>query len=176
MAAMHWKPLIAAAAVSGLTIYGASLLPAATLDRSATKKSGGEVSKEDARRAIAIFRRDPLNSQGEMTRPIILKFAEDNPDVEIALDEKHLAWFSNKSLADDIRSMLLVAFVAGDVQSQLDSGKTKDDPVAASEQVIATYRQLQKANPKLKVREIEDLIDLQKRGKLAESFKADSPK
>lgn len=169
---MHWKSLIAVAVVSG-AVVGASPSPAraATLDRSASKKAEGDVSKEDVRRAIAIFRRDPLNAQGEMTRPIILKFAEDSPDVEIALDDKHMPWFKSKSLPEETGAVLLVAFVAGDIESQLDSGKTKDDPVAATEQVIATYRQLQKADPKLKVREIEDLIDLQKHGKLAEHFK-----
>lgn len=169
---MNRKLLAAAVIVLGLAVCGPQSSSAATLDRSASKAQG-EVSKEDIRRAIAIFRRDPLSAQGEMTRPIILKFAEDSPDVEIALDEKHMAWFNNKSLSDDTRQTLLVAFMVGDIQSQLDGRKTKDDPVAASEQVIATYRQLQKADSKLKIREVEDLIELQKHGKLAEHFKED---
>ena len=166
---MLWKPFVAAA----LVFAAAPLLPAATLDRSMTQPGKGTVSKEDARRAITIFRRDPLNAQGEMTRPIILKFAEDDPDVEISLSDKRMAWIGNKSVSEETRRVLLVAYVAGDVQSQLDSGKTKDDPVAAAEQVIATYRQLQRADAKLKVREVEELITLQKQGKLAEHLKAD---
>ncbi len=166
---MHWKPLAVAVALA-LTV--GMPLPAATLDRSA-KGGKGEVSKEDARRAIAIFRRDPLNAQGEMTRPIILKFAQDSPDVEIAVSEKRMSWLDDKSVPEDTGRVLLVAYMAGDIQSQLDSGKTKDDPVAAAEQVIATYRQLQRADPKLKVREVEELVALQKQGKLAEHFKGD---
>ncbi len=154
----------------------AAPLPAATLDRSMTQPQGkGAVSKEDARRAITIFRRDPLGSQGEMTRPIILKFAEDSPDVEISLSDKRLAWVGNKSVPEETTRILIVAYVAGDVQSQLDSGKTKDDPVAATEQVIATYAQLKRANPELHVREVEELIRLQKQGKLAEHFKDEEP-
>ena len=53
---------------------GALPLPAATLERSARKKSEGEVSKEDVHRAIVIFRRDPLNAQGEMTQHHIALF------------------------------------------------------------------------------------------------------
>ena len=166
---MLWKSLLAAV----LVFTTAPLLSAATLDRSAQKQGKGTVSKEDERRAIAIFRRDQLNAQGEMTRPIILKFAEDDPNVEVSLSDKRLSWIGNKSVPEETRQVLLVAYVAGDVQSQLDSGQTKDDPVAASEQVIATYRQLQRANAKLKVREVEELITLQKQGKLAEHFKED---
>ena len=148
-------------------------LPAASLDPSVSKAKEGDVSKDDARKAIAIFRRNPLDTHGEMTRPIILKFAEDSPDVEIAVSDKTLPWLANKSVPTETSAVLLVAFVAGDVESQLDSGKTKDDPVAGSEQVIATYRQLQKADPKLKVREVETLIDLQRQGKLAEHFQSE---
>ena len=169
-AAMHRKPFLFAA-VLGLAAV-VSPLPAATLDRSMTQQQGkGTVSKEDARKAIAIFRRDPLNSQGEMTRPIILKFAEDSPDVEISLSDKRLNWVGNKSVPEETSQVLIVAYVAGDVQSQLDSGKTKDNPVAAAEQVINTYNQLKHANPELRVREVEELIRLQKQGKLAEHFK-----
>ena len=171
-AAMHRQSLLFAA-VLGLTAVAPSL-PAATLDRSMTQQQGkGTVSKEDARRAIAIFRRDPLNSQGEMTRPIILKFAEDSPDVEISLSDKRLSWVGNKSVPEETSQVLVVAYVAGDIQSQLDSGKTKDNPVAAAEQVIATYGQLKRANPDLRVREVEELVRLQKQGKLAEHFERD---
>ena len=52
-------------------------------------------------------------------------------------------------------------------------GKAKDDPLASTEQVIATYRQLQEADAKLKVPSVEKLIVLQKQGKLAEYFKGD---
>ena len=167
---MHWKPLLLAV-VLGLT--AAAPLPAATLARSATQGKKGGVSKEDARRAIAIFRRDPLNSQGEMTRPIILTFAKDSPDVEVSVSDKRLAWIGNPSVPEETSRILLVAYVAGNVQSQLDSGKSKDDPIAAAEQVIATYGQLRRANPELRVREVEELIRLQKQGKLAEHFKED---
>ena len=165
---MLWKSCLAAVLV--FTAASPSL-PAITLDRSAEKQAKGTVSKDDARRAIAIFRRDPLNAQGEMTQPIILKFAQDDPDVEVSLSDKRLAWLGNKAVPNETKRTLLVAYVAGNVQSQLDSGKAKDDPVAAAEQVIATYRQLQRADSKLKVREVEELVTLQKQGKLAEHFK-----
>ena len=101
---MKWKTLVAALTL-GLTVGAA--LPAASLDRAASKSKDSGVSKDDVRKAIAIFRRNPLNVQGEMTRPIIMEFAQDNPDVEIAISEKRMPWLTNKSLPEDTSRALV---------------------------------------------------------------------
>ena len=167
---MKWKPL---AAVLLLTLAAGATLPAASLAPSARKGKEGNVSKDAVRKAIAIFRRNPTSVQGEMTQPIILSFAKESPDVEVALSEKRLPWIEDKATPNETGTALTVAYMAGDIVAQLDKGKTKDDPVASTEQVIATYRQLQEADSKLKVPSVEKLIVLQKQGKLAEYFKGD---
>jgi hypothetical protein len=57
--------------------------------------------------------------------------------------------------------------VVGNVRSQLLRGKKTNDSYAGGLQVIETYRQLQKRNPKLRINEIEKFIQLEKQGKLA---------
>ena len=165
---MHWKSLAAA----GLIVAFGGTLPAASLDPSASKGKGG-VSKDDVRKAIAIFRRNPANVQGEMSQPIILEFAKDSQDVEVALSEKRMPWVIDKTTPSATGNALVVAYMAGNIIAQLDRGQTKDDPLAGTEQVIAMYRQLQAADPKLKVPSVEKLITLQKQGKLAEYFKGE---
>ncbi len=167
---MKWKTLAAALI---LTLAVSANLSAASLAPSARKGKDGGVSKDDVRKAIAIFRRNPASVQGEMSEPIILSFAKDSPDVEVALSEKRLPWIDDKAAPSETGTALTVAYMAGDIVAQLDKGKTKDDPVAATEQVIATYRQLQEADSKLKIPSVEKLIVLQKQGKLAEYFKGD---
>lgn len=147
-------------------------LPAASLDPS-VRKGKGTVSKDDVRKAIVIFRRNPLSIQGELTRPIITSFAKESPDVEIALTEKKLPWIDDKSTPSETGQILLVAYMAGDILAQLDKGRTKEESVASIEQVIVTYRQLQGANPKLEVASVEKFISLQKQGKLAGYLKED---
>ena len=167
---MKWKPLAAACI---LTLAAGATLPAASLATSAHKGKEGAVSKDDVRKAIAIFRRNPTSVQGEMTQPIILSFAKESPDVEVALSDKRLPWVEDKTTPSETGTALTVAYLAGDIVAQLDKGTTKDDPLAATKQVIETYRQLQEADSKLKVPSVEKLITLQKQGKLAEYFKGD---
>ncbi len=167
---MKWKPLTAAVA---MLFAVCATLPAASLDPSTRKSKDGSVSKDDVRKAIAIFRRNPSNVQGEMSQPIILSFAKESPDVEVALSEKRMPWVNDKSASSETSTALTVAYMSGDILAQLDTGRTKDDPLAATEQVIATYRQLREADAKLKVPSVEKLIALQKQGKLAEYFKGD---
>lgn len=131
------------------------------------KISEPSIDKETVRKAILIFRQTPLNQQGSMVRPLILRFARESPAVEIVVSSKAMPWIGSAKLDSDNREALLIAYVAGDVQSQLTKRRTKDDPVAGTEQVIATYRQLQQAQPRLRSAEVEKLIDLQKQGKLA---------
>ena len=148
-------------------------LSAASLDPSARKGKDGSVSKDDVRKAIAIFRRTPASVQGEMSEPIILSFAKESPDVEVALSEKRMPWIDDKATPSETGNALTVAYLAGDIVAQLDKGQTKDDPVAATRQVIETYRQLQEADSKLKLPSVEKLIVLQKQGKLADYFKGE---
>lgn len=125
------------------------------------------IDKETVRKAITIFRRTPANQQGSMVRPIILRFAQESPEVAIVVPSLIIPWIEGAKARNEAKAALLTAYVAGDLQSQLDQRKPKDDPLAGAAQVIATYRQLQQTEPQLRINEVEKLIDLQKQGKLA---------
>ena len=131
------------------------------------KSTEQPIDKETVRKAITIFRQTPANQQGSMVRPIILRFAQESLEVQIAFPPLMLSWIEGGKARSEDRAALLTAYVAGDVRAQLDQRKMKDDPVAGIEQVIATYRQLQKTEPQLRINAIEKLIDLHRQGKLA---------
>lgn len=153
-----WKrtaPLVLAVAVSLGIVHG-------------KPPPGQVISKVQIRQAITIFRRDPTGAQGQMTRPLILEFAENSPDAEIVLGEKLLPWMTDKQLRGDDGAYLLTAYCAGAIDCQLAGGKAHGAALtAACEQVIATYRQLQKKEPGLKAPGVEKLIELQRQGILA---------
>ena len=130
------------------------------------------INKDTVRQAITIFRQNPTGAQADMARALIVRFADASPDVVIAMKPKVLPWLEDAKVPKETANVLLAAFVAGDTRAQLDRGKAKDDPVAGTEQVIATYRQLQKAQPSLKVSGVEGFIELQKQGKLAQHLQA----
>ncbi len=136
-------------------------------ERAQAKAPEQPIDKDTVRMAITIFRRTPTNQQGNMVRPIILRYAQESPDVRIEVSSRVMPWFGNSKEYDDAMPVLLTAYVAGDVEAQLIKRKPLDDPLAGTEQVIATYRQMQRTEPHLRIMELEKLIDLKKRGKLA---------
>ena len=135
--------------------------------RAQAKVPDRPIDKDTVRMAITIFRRTPTNQQGSMARPIIIRYAQESPDVHIDVSTRVMPWMANTKGYDDAVPVLLTAYVAGDVQAQLDRRKPKDDPMAGTEQVIATYQQMQRTEPRLRIMEVEKLIDLKKQGKLA---------
>lgn len=124
------------------------------------------ITKEIALKAIVIFRSDPLSEDGHAAAAVIIKFVDKNHDVLVALNKKAFPVFGAPGVSQDERSLLLAAFAAGNVDSQLLRGVKNDDPYAGDLQLIQTYRQLQKKNPKLKIPAIEKMAAMEQRGEL----------
>jgi len=124
------------------------------------------ITKEIALKAIVIFRDDPLSKDGRAAAAVIIAFVDKNHDVLVGLDRKVFPVFEVPDVSQDERSLLLAAFAAGNVDSQLLRGVKKDDPYAGDLQLIQTYRQLQKKNPKLKIPGIEKMAEMEQRGDL----------
>ena len=125
------------------------------------------ITKAAVLKAIATFRREPASERGRESAEVILRFANDSPDVLVTLSPQALPWTEETPPPREGR-VLLAAFVAGNVRAQLARGAAKDDSLAGVEQVIETYRQLQRANPRLKIPSVEHLIELAERDQLRE--------
>jgi hypothetical protein len=124
------------------------------------------ITKHEALKAIAAFREDPLSDLGRGAGALIITFADEDHDVSVRISPKTVPFLSNKSIPQEIVSTLLVAFTAGNIDSQLLRNEKKDDSYSGVLQVIETYRQLQKKKPKLRIAEVEKFIDLERQGKL----------
>jgi hypothetical protein len=117
------------------------------------------------RQSFRSFHADPESVHGEKAE-IIFRYAEQSPDVQLVLNRTVVALLSNQKQNFGERSTLLMAFIVGNVEAQWAHHETKDNSYAGVVQVIATYRQLQKHNPKLRIPEVEKLIELEKHGEL----------
>jgi hypothetical protein len=124
------------------------------------------ITKEVALKAIAIFRDDPLSEDGRGAAALIVMFVDKNHDVLVELSKKAFPVFDAPGVSQKETSLLLAAFAAGNVDSQLLRGVKKDDPYAGDLQLIQTYRQLQTKNPKLKITAIEKMAEMERRGGL----------
>jgi hypothetical protein len=146
-----------------------SLLILATLVLLAVRSPAADpipISKEAARDAIMVFRQDPLAPQGRAAGEIVRSFAEKTDTVLLKITPKLVPFQTNLTLVPEDRTLLLDAYIIGNVDSQLLRNEKKDDPYSGVSEVIQTYRQMQKQMPTLRIPEVEILIDLDKRGEL----------
>ena len=142
------------------------LLASVALNISTAAPADPVISKEVALKAIGIFRDDPLSEDGRGAAAIIISFADKNHDVLLGLSKKVFPVFDVPGVSQKETGLLLAAFAAGNVDSQLLRGVKKDDAYAGDLQLIQTYRQLQKKNPKLKIPAIEKMAEMEQRGEL----------
>lgn len=124
------------------------------------------ITKEMALKAIGVFRDDPLSEDGRAAAAIIILFVEKSPEVVVDLNRKAFPVFGAPGVSQKETSLLLAAFAAGNLDSQLLRGVRKDDAYAGDLQMIETYRQLQKKNPKLKIAAVEKMAEMERRGEL----------
>ena len=124
------------------------------------------ISKQTVLDAIMTFRVDPLSEDGRQAGAIVVLFTDQDHDVSVSLRQKTLPFLTDKSLPENYRGAFLAAFVVGNVDSQLLRHQKKDDSYAGLQQLIESYHQMQRKNPKLRVAEIEKFVELEKRGQL----------
>jgi hypothetical protein len=124
------------------------------------------MSKETVLNAIATSRADPTSPDAQPAARLVKKFAENSGDVRVTITKKAVPLISHHELPISATGPLTAAFLVGNVRSQLLHNKIGDDGYAGGLQVIETYRQLQKKNPRLRIKEIEKFVELEKAGKL----------
>jgi hypothetical protein len=131
-------------------------------------EQGMLINKETVRNAIVAFRQDPLSERGRAAGEVVRRFAEKSTDVILTITPKLAPYLADVKIAQEDRSLLLAAHMVGNVDSQLLRNEKKDDPYAGVQEVIETYRRMQKRAPALSLPEIENFIELEKRGALKE--------
>ena len=120
----------------------------------------------DVRRALATFSERPLSEAGADALALVVAFAEASDAVSITVSEGLAPWVADPHAAAH-SDLLLGAYVAGSVRSQLDSGVKRHDPWCGLLQVFAVYRELQAAQPEFESPPIESLLNRHRRGMLA---------
>ncbi|HSI85707.1 MAG: hypothetical protein ACAI35_04265 [Candidatus Methylacidiphilales bacterium] len=150
---------------------GTSLLaPAAAHAQSSPMDPKSAPTKEQVTKAISDFVKEPLSPEGIEAAEVIAKYAKDSPDCWLNLTQPILAFAgSDEGDADPLmqyRRLLFVAFLAGNIQPQVQKGTVKDHSYDGVLQVIKTYDQLRAQNPKLEIKLIEEFRTKEKGGQL----------
>jgi hypothetical protein len=118
--------------------------------------------KDQVLKAIDRFIATP--APGEDAK-LINQFAEKSDECLVHVSQEVLPWTTHEPPYKYQRA-LLTAFIAGNIKSQLASGKVADDSYAGVLATIKVYERLRERDAEFKAPEIDEYIAKEKRGEL----------
>jgi hypothetical protein len=127
-------------------------------------------SKQEVLGAISLMEKNIAGPEVAGAAKTIVIYAQLSDDVMVDIGQEQLPWIAEKwDLEKDkeqtCQSLLMAAFVAGNIKSQLKRDKAEDDTYSGWLFTIDTYRRL-RARYSFKSEAIEELSRLKSEGKL----------
>ena len=105
------------------------------------------VTKDMARNAITVFRQDTLSPRGRAAGEVVRRFAEKDDSVVVEISGKVVPFINDLKVMQEDRTLLLDAFVVGNVDAQFLRNEKKDDSYSGVTEMIEIYKQMKKRNP-----------------------------
>jgi hypothetical protein len=136
---------------------------------------GAIPSKEEALQAISVLEKNLLSPQAAVAAKTIVVYAQLSDDVMVDVGPDQLPWINedwglDKGRESTLQSILVAAFVAGNVKPQIKNEKAEDDTYSGWIFTIETYRRL-RAKENFRSPAIESLSKMQSEGKLLDHAK-----
>ncbi len=127
-------------------------------------------TKQDALEAISVMEKTVVGPAATEAAKTIVVYAQLSDDVMVNIGPDQLPWVEEKwhlakGRAQACQALLMAAFVAGNIKSQLKNDRAEDDTYSGWIFAIETYRRL-KAAENFVSPSIEALAKLQAEGKL----------
>ena len=118
--------------------------------------------------AIAVLEKDVTSSDALDAATTVARFGKESDDVIITVGEETLPWIKVDvpEAEAKIRALLMAAYFAGDIKSQLRKHQAVDDPYSGWLSVIRAYRQILKKQPDMVIPEVDELVKKEKAGTL----------
>jgi len=150
-------------------LTGVAFLIGATCGLAATP------SKEQALQAISVLEKNLLGPQAVDAAKTVVVYAQLSDDVMVDIGPEQLPWVSedwglDRDRENALHSILVAAFVAGNVKPQIKNDKAEDDTYSGWLFTIETYRRL-RAKDNFRSPSIEALSKMQSEGKLLDHAK-----
>ena len=132
-------------------------------------------SKHDALVAISVLEKSLTGSQAVDAAKTIVTYAQVSDDVMVDIGPDEIPWVSEKwGLGEErelaCQSMLLAAFVAGDIRSQIKNDRAEDDTYSGWVFAIDAYKRL-RAKSAFRSPSIELLSKMEANGTLLQHAK-----
>ncbi len=109
-------------------------------------------SKKDVMRAISVLETDVTGPKAAEAAKTIVAFAQASDDVMVDFGPVQLPWVDEKwglgqEKEQSLKSLLVAAFVAGNIRSQIKNDLVEDDTYSGWIFVIDVYHHLREATP-----------------------------
>jgi hypothetical protein len=126
------------------------------------------VTRREVLAAIAVLENDVTSSEAVDAAATVARFGRESDDVLINVGAETLPWVQTDVSESEakVRALLMAAYFAGDIKSQLAKHRPVDDPYSGWLDVIRAYRQMLKKQPDLAIPEVEELVKKEKAGTL----------
>jgi hypothetical protein len=126
---------------------------------------GPKITDKIFRQTSALLLDDPLSRSARDWSRLILLYALETPNAASAFSSEELRWAGVEK--DDPRSLLLLAaYAAGNIQSQLNSGVKRNDRYSGLLTLFRVYRVLRDQKKPLQIAAVDDLLALHEKNKL----------
>ena len=131
---------------------------------------GAVPTKHEVLRAISVMEKSVSSPEAVEAAKLIVVYAQVSDDVMVDIGPEQLPWIGeswglDRDRENACQSMLMAAFVAGNVKSQLKNDKAEDDTYSGWVFVINTYRRL-RSRDEFRSPSIDSLSRMQADGKL----------
>jgi hypothetical protein len=126
------------------------------------------VTRRQVLAAIAVLEKDVTSAAALEAAETVTRFGKESATVLITVGTETMPWVQVDTPAPEIpvRALLMAAYFAGDIKSQLEKRQPLDDPYSGWLATIAAYRQIRRKQPEMVIPEVEDLIKKEQTGTL----------
>jgi len=101
-------------------------------------------AQDNVEEAIDTYRSGQLTAEGIKAGKIVMQFAEESDLILIELSVEKAPWITNKAINEHISPQMLLAYIVGNVDSQLDKGLDIDSHCAGVDEVSSFISYLEK--------------------------------
>ena len=126
---------------------------------------GLKITDKVFRQTSSLLLDDPLNKSARDWSRLILLYTSQAPNATVALGLEELRWLG-LGIDDSHSQLLLAAYAAGNIQSQLNSGVKRNDRYSGLLTLFRVYRALREQNKSYTIAAVDTLLGLHEQNKL----------
>ena len=126
------------------------------------------VTRHEVLAAIAVLEKDVTSADALRAAEVVTRFGKESDAVLITIGTETMPWvqLDTPETEAPVRALLMAAYFAGDIKSQLEKRRPVDDPYSGWLATITAYRQIRKKQPGMVIPEVEELIKKEQTGTL----------